>query len=145
VAKKTEILSPHRVIDKTQCPRCGGHHTECCGDDDTNDVMWVCLDCEAKDPDQSMYFVTYEDELVSVHWTVDDGTERGEMHEVYDTEHVTRQAAAGMYDVLHEFVTDVEAVGLDTLSCDWLDLAVTYEHAKAILAQARPPQDEKGA
>jgi len=135
----------HQRIERARCPRCGSYDTECWGSDGTDDVMWVCHPCQEKDPDHCSYFVSYRDELIAVSWTTDDGTEMGEMHEVYDTEYLTKKAAGGMYDVLTEFVTDVEAVGLDTLQCDWPDLAVTYAHAKAILAEARPPQGEKGA
>ena len=143
---KPENQCPHKAIDPRQCPRCGGHNTDCLGNDGTSSTAYICRDCDAKNPDADgespgYYEVIQVDVVGSVVWTDDEGKE----HEVHDTEYLGYLAASGMHDILQEFVTDVEAVGLDTLRCDWPDLAVTYAKAKAILTQAKPPQGEKGA
>ena len=42
-------------------------------------------------------------------------------------------AASDLLEVVREFVSDIEQVGLDQTQEDWPDLVVTYEHAKNAL------------
>jgi len=126
-------INPHR------CPRCDGLRTEFLGNDGTPTTTYLCRDCEKKNPDYCTYDIVRDSNIQSVNW---DDPDRQCHSTVYDSFYLTQQAATDMRDLLQEFVTDVEAAGIDVdgpgyddTQHDWPDLAVTYRKAKALLAQ----------
>ncbi len=91
----------HKVINPDQCPRCGGLHTKFLGNDGTMTDSYICLDCDAKNPEAEgespgYYEVVRVDVIGSVIWTDEEEVE----HEVHDTQYLAILEAENMVRVL---------------------------------------------
>ncbi len=86
----------HRIIDPTECPRCGGHRVELLGDDDTPTATYLCYDCENKDEYNATYDVVHDEAVEYVTWM----DAEGKSHTIYDRDHLVKAAAADMLRVL---------------------------------------------
>ena len=89
---------PRRLIDPSQCPRCGGHNTAFLGSDGTPTESWLCHDCEANGEDDCCYDIIRSTQISSACWDTPDGPK-----EAYDSIWLARQAAPDMMDVVTDF------------------------------------------